>query len=147
MKIVLLKDVKNVGQAFDIVDVKAGFGRNYLIPKKLACLASAGKIREIENLKQHYTDKLNRERSLAQSLAQKLEGLALKASLKMGSKGKSFGSITAAEVAELLEGQGIKLSKKMLNYEWPIKEPGVYSVGVRLHPDISCQFKLWVGEE
>ncbi len=147
MKIVLLKDVKNVGRAFDIIDVRDGFARNYLIPKKFARLATPGKIREIENLKRQYTDKLNRERSVAQTLAQKLEGLALKASLKMGSKGKSFGSITAAEVAELLSGQGIKLSKKMLNYEWPIKEPGVYSVAVRLHPDISCQFKLWVGEE
>ncbi|MEO0225714.1 MAG: 50S ribosomal protein L9 [candidate division WOR-3 bacterium] len=147
MKVIVLRDHKNLGKKFDIVEVKDGYARNYLIPNGIARIATEGQIKEIEQLKRLHNEKITRNKEMAQSLAQKLEGLALKASLKIGSKGKSFGSITAAEVAELLAAQGIKISKKLLSYDWPIKEPGVYTIGVKLHSQVSGQFKLWVGEE
>lgn len=147
MKVVLLQDIPSIGRAFEIIDVKDGYARNYLIPKKMAERATPGKIKDIEHRKKFYSAQMEQKISKAQALAQKLDGLALKASLKIGTKGKSFGSITAAEVAELLEAQGIRLNRRLLGYEWPIKAPGVYTITAKIHAQISCEFKLWVGEE
>ncbi|MEO0072491.1 MAG: 50S ribosomal protein L9 [candidate division WOR-3 bacterium] len=131
MKIILLQDYERLGKKGDIVTVKDGFARNYLIPKGIAIRATEKELAEIEKTKEELLARLERRRQKQEMLAQKLQELELKAELKMGRRG-AFGAITNTDIAELLQAQGIKIDRHKILLTRPIKDPGIYDISVNL---------------
>jgi len=144
MKIILLSDVERVGKQGDVLNVRDGFARNFLLPKKKAVTATPAEMKRLEDTRKHLGV---RQARLAKILADKvaaLEQVTLKAELRVGAEGKAFGAITNAEIAELLAAQSFAIDKHDILLEDAIKEPGVHDISVRLGPDAKAVVKLWV---
>ncbi|MBQ7209953.1 MAG: 50S ribosomal protein L9 [Paludibacteraceae bacterium] len=137
MEVILIQDVANLGYKNDIVKVRDGYGRNYLIPQKLAVIASESAKKQLaENLKQQ-AHKLAKLRDDAQVLAQKLEAVVLTIAVKASENGKIFGSVTNAQIAEALEALGISVDRKLISVE-PVKELGEGKAVAKLYKDIKA---------
>lgn len=147
MKIILREDVEKLGEAGEIVDVAPGYFRNYLNPKGMAMRAtdSNRKIYEEEQRMQEIRE--NKAKVQAEKLAQKLENISLNAPVQVGEEDKVFGSVTAIDIAELLEEQGFDIDKRNIQLEEPIKALGIYNVPVKLHKDVDAEVKVWVIKE
>ncbi|MEO0102807.1 MAG: 50S ribosomal protein L9 [candidate division WOR-3 bacterium] len=143
MKVILKKEVPNLGKEGEIVNVRDGYARNYLIPQNLALPATPSLIKHWEEIQRQKEAKIIRMKEKAQEYAKKIDGLILKIELPLGEEG-SFGRITAGDIAELLKNEGIMIDKKEIILEEPIKSPGVYDITVRLGPEIKTILKLWV---
>ena len=147
MKIILREDVEKLGEAGEIVDVAPGYFRNYLNPNGMAMRAtdSNRKIYEEEQRMQEIRE--NKAKVQAEKLAQKLENISLNAPVQVGEEDKVFGSVTAIDIAELLEEQGFDIDKRNIQLEEPIKALGIYNVPVKLHKDVDAEVKVWVIKE
>ena len=146
MEVILIQDVANLGYKNDIVKVKDGYGRNYLIPNKLAIIANDGNVKQLnENLKQQ-AKKLAQALADAQALAEKLANTTIQLAAKANENGKIFGTITTAQVSEALAAQGIEIDKKVITIE-PVKELGEAVAHARLHRDVKAEIKLNVVAE
>ncbi len=143
---VILKDkIAKLGSEADIVSVKAGFARNYLIPQGKAYEATPGNLRQIKNLKARRTEREAAEKAEAQSTADRLRKLTLRLELSVGQGGKAFGAITAADLATAIAGQvKITVDRHQIELEKPIKTTGKHEVTVRLHPEVEVQVKVSV---
>jgi large subunit ribosomal protein L9 len=144
MKVILRQDVRDLGKAGQTIEVKAGYGRNFLIPRNLAVSATKANLRaidEIDRQNQFRQRKMLRE---AEQLKLRLEKLSLTSEVLVSEEDKIFGSVTAQNVAELLSEQGIKTDKRDVLLEEPIKSLGVYTVPVKVEKDVVAQVKLWV---
>jgi len=147
MEIILKEDIINLGYKDDVVTVKDGYGRNFLIPQKKAILAteSAKKI-VAENLKQR-THKLERIKAEAQALAEKLEGLVLTIGAKTSSTGTIFGSVGNIQVAEALAKAGFEIDRKVIVIKEAIKEVGSYKANLKLHREVAQEIQIEVISE
>ena len=147
MQVILIEDVANLGSIDEVVTVKDGYGRNFLIPQKKAVIASASALKILaENTKQR-AHKLEKIKEDARSLAEKLEGISLVISAKTSSTGTVFGSVNNIRIAEELAKQGIAVERKQILIEEPIKEVGNYSVTVKLHKEVSIEIPIEVISE
>ena len=144
MEIILRQAVENLGTTGDVVKVKAGYARNYLLPHGLAYEATPGNLKRIQQERERLEAAENERRSAAQGLAEKLEQVSLTFSARVGEEGKLFGSVTAADIAQQLESQGFHLEKRQIDLHEPIKALGVYRVPVRLHADVKPEVRVWV---
>jgi large subunit ribosomal protein L9 len=147
MKIILLRAVERLGQPLDVVDVKTGYARNYLIPKGLALAATKGNLKGLEKNKERFSKQMRKLREVGMELSERINNLSIKTSIKIGIDGKSFGSITSQNLVELLESENIRIDKKDIVLEEPIKRPGVYDIKVHLAEGINAVFKVAVIEE
>ncbi len=147
MKVILQKDVDRLGKRFDVVEVKDGFARNFLFPRKLAIPATDGNLRGLKKCIERFSQHIERLKREGLTLAEKLNSLNIKTTLKVGIDGKSFGSITAADIAELLKSEGVEVDKRQIILNEPIKHPGIYDIDVHLVDKIKATFKLIVLEE
>ncbi len=147
MKIILLKDVENLGQAGEVVQVADGFARNFLIPQSSALVASDANMAQFESRRRQHEAAAERERRTAESLAQKLEETSLTAVVRVGEEDRLFGSVTAQNVTELLTEAGFEMDRRAIQLEEPIRALGVYNIDVQLHPDVKAAVKLWVVKE
>ena len=147
MEIILKEDIQNLGYKDDIVTVKDGYGRNYLIPQKKAVLAtpSAKKVLA-ENLKQR-KHKLEKIRKSAEEIAEKLKDVSLTIGAKTSSTGTIFGSVNNVQIAEALEKAGFVIDRKVIAIKEPIKEVGNYKVTLKLHKEISVEIPVEVISE
>ncbi|WP_129593711.1 50S ribosomal protein L9 [Seramator thermalis] len=147
MEVILKEDVPNLGYKDDIVNVKRGYGRNYLIPQGKAYIAteSAKKVLA-ENLKQraHKIEKIKNE---AQELASKLEGVSLTIGAKTSSTGTIFGSVTNIQIADALKEKGFEIDRKLILIKDPVKEVGTYKATVKLHKEVSVEIPFEVVSE
>lgn len=147
MEVILKEDVPNLGYKDDIVNVKRGYGRNYLIPQGKAYIAteSAKKVLA-ENLKQraHKIEKIKNE---AQELASKLEGVSLTIGAKTSSTGTIFGSVTNIQIADALKEKGFEIDRKLIVIKDPVKEVGAYKATVKLHKEVSVEIPFEVVSE
>jgi large subunit ribosomal protein L9 len=147
MEIILLEDINNLGYKDDIVKVKDGYGRNYLIPTKKAVIASpSAKKMLAENLKQR-AHKLEKIKVEAQELAQKLEGVSLSIGAKTSSTGKIFGSVNNIQIAEALEKAGYNVDRKVIVIKEAVKEVGQYKAVLKLHKEVSVEIPFEVVSE
>lgn len=146
MKVILIEDVDQVGAKGEMVNVKPGFARNYLLPKKKALLATETTLKRLNELKIQQQKKEQRRIDNAKALADKLQTLALKTSLQMGEEG-AFGAITNSEIADLLKQAGHEIDKHSILLEHPIHEPGVHDISIKLSPEVTATVKLWVSEK
>lgn len=144
MQVILRERLENLGSEGDVVDVKPGYARNYLIPKGLAYEASAANVRRLE------AERAAQERRDAATLdearqrAGALEGVSLTFHARAGQEGKLFGSITSADIAEKLASQGVEIDRRTIELDEPIKSLGVTRVPVRLHPQVKPEIQVWV---
>jgi large subunit ribosomal protein L9 len=144
MQVILRDKIENLGNAGDVVEVKPGYGRNYLIPKGLAYEASAANVRRMEAERAAQGRKDAETLSEARERAAAIEGVSLTFHARAGQEGKLFGSITSADIADKLAEQGIQIDRRTIELDEPIKALGVTSVPVRLHPQVRPELKVWV---
>ena len=147
MKIILLQDVKSVGKKGDLVELSEGYARNFIIPKKLGVEANNANMNNLK-LQKANSDKIAQEQlDAAKALAAELETKQVVVKMKAGEGGKAFGSVSTKEiVAEFKAQHGIELDKKKINLPEPIKTLGTHNVTVKLHPKVSAELKVKVGE-
>jgi large subunit ribosomal protein L9 len=144
MQVILRQSVEKLGDAGEIVDVKPGYGRNYLIPQGLAYEATDANRRRLEAERARHAAREAETLSDAQKRAAGIEGVSLTFHARAGQEGKLFGSITSADIAEKLAEQGVTIERRQIELDEPIKALGVTSVPVRLHPQVRPEVKVWV---
>ena len=144
MEVILRHAVENLGKPGDVVKVKNGYGRNYLLPHNLAYEATPGNLKRIQQERARLEAAEGQRRDAAQEIATKLEQVSLTFSARVGEEGKLFGSVTTADIAQQLESQGFHVEKRQIDLHEPIKALGVYRVPVRLHADVKPEIKVWV---
>lgn len=132
VKLILIESIHRLGQAGDLVSVKPGFARNFLLPQGKAILATEGRVRELEHNKRIAEEKAAKEMKDLQLVKQKLEALEIEITARAGESGKLFGSVTAAQVAERVEAAGFGVDRRRIELAEPIKEVGEHTVRVRL---------------
>ncbi len=147
MRIVLRETVEKLGRRGDIMKVADGFARNYLLPKKLAFEATDANLKRIEQERKVREVQESRERQDAQSLADRISQLSLTAVRKVGENEALYGSVTNADVAEMLEKEGFSIDKRKILLDEPIRALGIYDVAVKLHHDVTASIKVWVVKE
>ena len=144
MEVILRQAVDSLGHPGDIVKVSNGYARNYLLPHGIAYEATPGNRKRIEQERQRLESAETDRRTQAEELAKRLEEVSLSFSARVGEEGKLFGSVTAADIAQQLEAQGIHIERRMIDLHEPIRSLGVYRVPVRLHADVRPELKVWV---
>lgn len=144
MKVLLKEDVKTLGVAGSMVSVAPGYARNYLIPKGLAIEASTKNIRRFEHEKDVILEKARKAKREVEELASQLSGIKVTIEAQAGEEDKLFGSITNMDIAEALSKQGIKIDKRKILIEEPIKRLGTYIVSIKLHPEMTISVSVEV---
>lgn len=144
MKVVLTKDVEGWGTFGDVIEVKRGFARNYLIPKGFALELTEENKRYIENILAQKARKLQREKEQAEELAKKLNGVEIEIERPIGVTGKMYGSVGTADISEKLKEKGIEIDKKKVMLRSPIRNLGSYNVQIKLNPQVSATIKVHI---
>jgi large subunit ribosomal protein L9 len=144
MEIILRQSVDNLGHPGDVVTVKNGYARNFLLPRGFAYEATPGNLKRIAAERTRLEAAENERRSGAEGLAKRLEEVQLTFSARVGEEGKLFGSVGSADIAEQLASQGFQIERRMIDLHEPIKALGVYRVPVRLHADVKPEIRVWV---
>lgn len=139
MQVILKENLKNLGKVGDIVSVKDGYARNYLIPRGLAINATSKNLRALEHAKRVVMEKAKKLVNTAQSLAEKISATDIIIKAKAGEEDKLFGSVTAIDIAEALKEKGLEVDRKKIVIEEPIKRLGQHTVYVKLHPEVTAQ--------
>lgn len=147
MEVILREDVKSLGKAGELVKVKPGYARNFLLPKGLAYEATEGNRKRIQAESKAREARMAEERSAAELIASKLNAVSLTLSRKAGEGDRLFGSITAQDIADALSAQGHAIDKRKIDLEHPIKTVGQHAVPVRLHHDVHAELRLTVVAE
>ncbi|NLT94008.1 MAG: 50S ribosomal protein L9 [Clostridia bacterium] len=148
MKVILQEDIKGLGKKGEVVEVKEGYARNYLLPKKLAVEATQGNLKELDRQKQIKMAKAEKERQEAEKLAEKINEVTLTLKAKCGENGKLFGAVTSKDIAEnLLKAYNINIDKRKIDLSENIKSTGDYAIKVKLHPQVVADLKVIVAAE
>lgn len=147
MKLILREDVYNLGKSGEIVTVKDGYARNYLLPRNLAMLASDANVHQLEHEKKVIELRQQKLKGAAQEAAKKLEGVTVKIKRKVGEQDKLFGSVTALDIAESLAAAGQKLDRRLIHLPEPIKSVGTFEVEIRMHRDVTAKVSVVVEGE
>jgi large subunit ribosomal protein L9 len=145
--VLLREDIEHLGTRGDIVKVKAGYARNYLLPRKLAVQATISNVKQIENERAALLRKAAGERATAEGQAEQLKKLTLTFERKVGEHGLLYGSVTSMDVVEALKEKGFEIDRRKINMRDAIKETGDYTVPVRLHKDVSVEIPVVVTSE
>jgi large subunit ribosomal protein L9 len=143
-KVLLQADVENLGSGGEIVKVRPGFARNFLLPRGLAVPATAGNLARVEELKKAAAARKAVEVAAAEELAKKLSGASIKLSRAAGDEGKMFGSVTTKDIAEAFEKTGVKFERKNIHLAETIKTFGTFEVPLKLHGSVSVTLKVEV---
>lgn len=147
MKVIFLQDVKGQGKKGQIKELSEGYVRNFLLPKGLAKLASEGNLKTLEVQNASEEKRKQKEKEDAQALAKRLEELTVVVKAKAGEGGRLFGAITTKQIAEALAALGIKIDKRKIELEDPIRTLGVTQVPVKLHPEVKAKMNVQTAEE
>jgi large subunit ribosomal protein L9 len=147
MKVILRKDFEALGQIGDIVEVKEGYARNFLIPRKIVYTALGGNLRALEEEKRNLVRKNEHELQTAETLAAELEKVSVTIPVQVGEEDKIFGSVTNQMISDALSEKDYVIDKRKIEIEEPIKTLGIYSVNLKLHKSINAKIKVWVVRE
>lgn len=147
MKVILRENVKGTGSAGDVIDVKPGFARNYLVPQGLAYQATVGNMRAYESEKYRNAKHQEQLQLEAQQRKVEIEKISLTTAVKVGEDDRLFGSVTTHVIAELLQEKGYSINHRKIILEEPIKQLGVFEIGIELTPGVIATVKLWVVKE
>lgn len=144
MEIILSQDVPPLGKTGEVVKVKDGYARNFLIPRKLGCVATASNLKKIEQSQKQKKIKYEQEKAEAEKLAEKLGKVSCTVNVEVNDLEKLYGAVTDGEIVKALEVEGYKIDRKDLVIEKPIEDLGIFEVGVKLHPEVTAKIRLWV---
>jgi large subunit ribosomal protein L9 len=144
MKIILREDVPPLGGIGDVVDVSAGYARNYLVPRKLAVAADEKNLRQLDHEKRMVQRRRDKLQFDARSFADKIAATSVTVPVSVGEQDKLYGSVTALDIEEAAQAEGLNIDRKQIVLDDPIKELGVYGVDVKLHKDVVAKLKVWV---
>jgi large subunit ribosomal protein L9 len=144
MKVILKSDVPKLGNAGDIITVKDGYARNYLIPKGLAIEADVGSVQALENLKKMLAQQMEKKKKEALKLKDRLMNISCTITRQAGEGEKIFGAVTARDIEEALKVENIHIDRKNILLEEPIKQLGIFEVPVKLYKDVEAKIKVWV---
>lgn len=144
MKVILREDIPSLGEAGQTIEVKNGYGRNFLIPRNLAVPATKGNLKAIDEIQKQAEFRARKRRRQAEVIKERIEKLEISHEVNVGEEEKLFGSVTAADIAGLLEKEGILIDKRSVELENPIKVLGVYTIPIKIEKDVTANFKLWV---
>jgi large subunit ribosomal protein L9 len=147
VKVILLRDVESLGSAGEVVQVKSGFARNFLIPQRQALVASDTNVAQFESKRKQHAAVSERERRAAEAVAKQLEADSITAQVRVGEEDRLFGSVTVQNIADLLAEKDYDIDRRAIQLEEPIRALGVYTIDVRLHADVTAKVKLWVVKE
>ena len=147
MEVILKEDVAKLGARGEVVNVAEGYGRNYLLPKKLAVEATQANKSVIEQMKASAVRKLVKEKGDAELLGKQFEGVSLHFTRKAGEHDTLFGSVTAADIAHELEGRGFNVDRRKIELDQPLKSLGEFSVPIKLHKEVTVQIKVAVTKQ
>ena len=144
MKVILTEEIRGLGTRGDVVTVKDGYARNYLIPKNLAQEATTTNLKAIEHQRRKWALLAQQEKDAAQKQADRVKGVKIQIEKRVGEHGQLFGSVTANEIADALLEKGIEVDKRRIELASPIKNVGVHDVEVRLHRDVTASIQVEV---
>lgn len=144
MQVILREDVDKLGKIGDLVKVKDGYARNFLVPSKKAIEATPKNLKAMEHAKKMVSDRIRTLKKSASADADRIKSLAITIKAKVGEEGKLFGSVTSMDIAEAMQAQGVTIDKRKITLEEPIKRIGDYTVPVKLHTDVVADLKVSV---
>lgn len=144
VQVILREDVDSLGHAGDLVSVKPGFARNYLIPQGKAIAATEASKRELEHQQRVIAEKVRREREALEAERKKYDGVEIEIAAQAGEEGKLFGSVTSAQIAETLLERGLEIDRRRIDLAEPIKALGEHDVVIKLHRDVTATLKVKV---
>ena len=144
MDIILMENVEKLGQVGDVVKVKNGYARNYLLPRQLGVAATTGNIKRIEKEKIKRLAIDEAQKKEAQQKAESLSKVSLTITVEVNDQEKLYGAVSETEILEALEAEGQKIDKKALVLEKPVDDLGIFEIGVKLHPQVIAKIRLWV---
>ena len=147
MKVILRKDIETLGNIGDIVDVKEGYARNFLIPRKIAYTALNGNLKALEDEKKSIARKSEKELRAAEKISTDLEKVSVTIPVQVGEEDKIFGSVTTQMIADALKEKDFDIDKRKIEIEESIKTLGIYNVNIKLHSNINASIKVWVVRE
>jgi len=144
VKVILLETINKLGKIGDVVTVKEGFARNFLIPQNKARVATAGNMKSLESLKKKEAVEAAKQVEAARAIANRIASLSLTISAEAGDEEKLFGSVTSDAISDALKEEGVMIDKKDIIIEEPIKSLGVYQITVKVHPEVKANLRLWI---
>jgi len=147
MEVILKEDVAKLGSRGDVVKVAEGYGRNYLLPRKLAIEASAGNKAVIEQMKAAAVRRSAKEKAQAEELSKQFDGLSVNFVRRSGEHEQLFGSVTSGDIAEALEKKGFNLDRRKVQLHEPLKTLGEFTVPIKLHKDVTTHLKVLIEKE
>jgi len=147
MQVILMKEMENLGDVGEVVDVKPGYARNFLVPRGFAVRATKANLARIEEEREHLVAAAEREIEKATTLATDIEGQSLNFPVKAGEDGKLFGSVSSSDIADALEAKGIEIDRRTVQLAEPIKQLGTYKVPIRLSAEVQPEVTVWVVAE
>ena len=147
MRIVLREDIDKLGRRGEIVDVAAGFARNFLLPKGKALPATDGNLKVVERERRRYVLTQAKEREEAAAVARRLAGISCTIVRKVGENEQLYGSVTASDIADFLAKEGVVVDKRRILLEEPLKALGIYTVPVKVHSEVMGEVRVWVVKE
>lgn len=147
MEVILKEDVAKLGNRGDVIKVAEGYGRNFLLPRKLAIEANAGNKAVVEQMKAASVRRSAKEKSESEALAKQFEGLEVSFTRKSGENDQLFGSVTSGDIAEALEKKGFHVDRRKIQVHEPLKTIGEFTVAVKLHKDVTTHLKVVIGKE
>lgn len=147
MKVILRQDFGQLGRVGDVVDVKDGYARNYLLPRRIAYQATQSSILQLEEEKKQHAKRLDKEKRQSEKLAAELEKVSITIQMKVGEDDKLFGSVTSQMIVDALKEKGFTVDKRQIELEDIIKALGIYSVDAKLPGGVVAKVKVWVVRE
>lgn len=147
MEVILCQQVPKLGKIGDVVKVKDGFARNFLLPRKLACPATPENVRRVEREKAKTLKEYEGARNEAQALADKLSKVSCTVTVEVNDLEKLYGSVSDIDIAKALEVEGFSIDRKTIVLDKPIEELGIFEVGVKLHPEVTAKVRVWVAKK
>jgi large subunit ribosomal protein L9 len=147
MKVILRQNLDTLGQIGDVIEVKDGYARNYLIPRKIAYGALKGNMKALEEEKKNINKKRQQELHAAESLALELEKVSVTIPVQVGEEDKIFGTVTTQMITDALKEKGYEVDRRKVEIEEPIKSLGIYGIEIKLHTNVSAKIKVWVVRE
>jgi len=147
MKVILTEEVESVGQPGDLLTVKDGYARNYLIPNNKAVQATTQNMRQFDHQKRLIEEKLNKIKHEAEKLSKKIGQVSCTITKPAGEEDKLFGSVTSSDICESLNNEGLEIDKRKIVLDEPLKQLGIFNIPVKLHPEITATLKVWVVKE
>ena len=147
MELILCQDVTNVGRCGQVVKVKPGFARNFLLPRKLACVASPANLKRIEQQQAHQRAEYEKTKQEALALSEKLNKVSCTVVVEVNDRDNLYGTVTEADVSKALEVEGFSIDKKMIFFSQPIDALGIFDVNIKVHPEVTAKIRLWVAKK